>query len=332
MNVLDHRRKEFARISKAARQAFDSGDVARALRVARTGLDAGLPADYVHYACAFYYFAAGRFAEAFYGLHLRRAVVPDPFGHLPTWNGEVLRGPALVWCPPGASLGGEIMHLGFLKHIARLDQEVVIACNPQLTRRLSVVHPTLSFVSRDDTDALKSVDFKAVATVLSLGHIAQHLGGRFEDRAVSYLGASKARSTRLRQRYLDGAPDGTRLVAIAWRQERRTSLQATLRHARAEGPFKAVSVTSSLSGRDSALCAQAGVTVPKAVDVSADLDQLVDLLSACDKVVTGDSDIAHIAGAAGCRVGFMRPDLPAWEWRPDQSASFWYPKLRFIPV
>jgi hypothetical protein len=332
MSISEERLSEFARISKAAKQAFDAGDVTRALRVTRSALEAGLPADYVHYASAFHYFAAGRFAEAFYGMHLRRAVISDPFSHLPTWNGEPLKGPALVWCPPGGSLGGEIMHLGFLKHLAALDQEIVIACNPLLTRRLAAVHPGLRFVSRDDAEALGAVDFKAAATVLSLGHIAQRLGGSFEDRARAYLGASKSRSARLKQRYLGEAPEGTRLVAIAWGQDRRTSLHATLRYAGREGAFKAVSVTPLISGHDSAICAEAGVSVLRGIEIDTDLDQLIDLLSACDKVVTGNSTIAHIAGAAGRRVSLLRPALPGWEWRPEQSETFWYPGVQFIPV
>ena len=49
------------------------------------------------------------------------------------------------------------------------------------------------------------------------------------------------------------------------------------------------------------------------------------ILSCCDGLISCDSGLAHLAGAAGNRVLLMLPWLAEWRWGANGRDSFWYP-------
>ncbi len=53
-------------------------------------------------------------------------------------------------------------------------------------------------------------------------------------------------------------------------------------------------------------------------------------LAQIDVVVTVDTSIAHIAGAAGVRVWLFLSTSPDWRWLLDREDTPWYPSMRLF--
>jgi ADP-heptose:LPS heptosyltransferase len=65
-------------------------------------------------------------------------------------------------------------------------------------------------------------------------------------------------------------------------------------------------------------------------------DELVDfadtaaVLALCDRVITVDTSVAHLAGAMGRDTWVLLPFWPDWRWTLSDEASPWYPGARLF--
>ena len=68
-------------------------------------------------------------------------------------------------------------------------------------------------------------------------------------------------------------------------------------------------------------------------DFDAGPDAFVDsaaAIAACDLVISGDTALAHLAGALGARTWVALRDIPDWRWMLGRSDSPWYPTMRLF--
>lgn len=61
-----------------------------------------------------------------------------------------------------------------------------------------------------------------------------------------------------------------------------------------------------------------------------DLAHLAALIKNLDLVITGDSTVAHLAGALGVTVWTILPHVANWRWQADREDSPWYPTMRLF--
>lgn len=54
------------------------------------------------------------------------------------------------------------------------------------------------------------------------------------------------------------------------------------------------------------------------------------ILQSLDLLITVDSSVAHLAGAAGLRVWTLIPAYTDWRWLTDRTDSPWYPSMRLF--
>jgi tetratricopeptide (TPR) repeat protein len=69
------------------------------------------------------------------------------------------------------------------------------------------------------------------------------------------------------------------------------------------------------------------------IDWTNELNDFADtaaLIDGLDLVITGDTAVAHLAGALGKPVWLLLPFVPDWRWLLDRADSPWYPTMRIF--
>ena len=87
------------------------------------------------------------------------------------------------------------------------------------------------------------------------------------------------------------------------------------------GDFEAeISKVIELTGRD--------IHTFSDIDKWQDVDGLAALISVCDRVVSIDNAVAHLAGSLGKPCDVMLSVGADWRWaNAESSKSYWYPSL-----
>ena len=67
---------------------------------------------------------------------------------------------------------------------------------------------------------------------------------------------------------------------------------------------------------------------PEDIDQRKDLDNLANLISACDHVVSVDNVTVHLAGALGVSTTALIPSVPDWRWGIKDQETHWYSSVR----
>ena len=76
--------------------------------------------------------------------------------------------------------------------------------------------------------------------------------------------------------------------------------------------------------------APAGMDLVRLGPSFADLADCAAAMMNLDLIITSDTAVAHLAGALGCRVWTLLPDLVQWHWALDREHSRWYPSMRLF--
>ena len=77
-------------------------------------------------------------------------------------------------------------------------------------------------------------------------------------------------------------------------------------------------------------CSFADLFVESEAQVSASLrfDDTLAILQLCQRVVTSDTALVHLAGALGRPTELLLKHLPEWRWGLGASTTPWYPSVR----
>jgi len=68
-------------------------------------------------------------------------------------------------------------------------------------------------------------------------------------------------------------------------------------------------------------------TLQDRINSSLDFEDTLAILACCDLLITVDTVVAHIAGAAGLPVWLLLSHKPDWRWGGDGKSTFWYQNM-----
>lgn len=259
-------------------------------------------------------------------LKATRALPGEPW----TGGDDVKGRRLLVYAEQG--LGDTIHFVRFLPMLAAMGCEVVLECQRLLAPLLADIPGAARVVGHGDP--LPPCDLNTPLMCLP-----RHLGTTLATipAPVPYLRPDPRRLESWRSRLATG--DGLR-VGLHWqgnpayRKDGERSIGLDPLHPLLRLPGVRFFGLQMGPARDDAARLPKGVAF---TDVAADFDpeagafvEQVALMASLDLIVTSDTALAHVAGAAGVRTWVLLSAVADWRWLQARSDSPWYPTMRLF--
>lgn len=284
-------------------------------------------ADY-HWNASHLYLREGNFARGWqeYEWRLRRANRLTRTIACPRWDGRSdLRGRTIL-IQTEQGYGDTFQFIRYAQLVKDLGATVLLECQPGSERLLAGARGVDGVIARTDPPPL--CDFHI--ELLSLPHMFK-TAVETVPRAVPYLTAAAETVEEWRARTQE-AP-GLK-VGVVWRgnlenasHEKRSIPAGTFAALPA-----AVNAAWFILQRDAgpeemaALNGQVRDCGPKLTDWA----ETAGLIAAMDLVITVDTGVAHLAGAAGKTTWILLPHTAEWRWLENRADSPWYPTARLF--
>jgi Flp pilus assembly protein TadD len=286
--------------------------------------------DYVHahFNQALALLALGDYARGFAAYEWRwKFGAPDRGFAQPLWRGDYPLADQTILLHNEQGLGDTIQFARYAPLVARLGAKVVLEVQGELKALLSGL-ADVTVLARGETRPPFDVHCPLGSLPLAFKTRLQNVPAQ-----IPYLRANEQRIAKWRPR-LDALPPGLR-VALAWAgnpahvNDRNRSIALERLTPLIETPgVSFVSVQRDVPAADRAALAQPGLS--HLGDDLADFADTAAVLALCDRVITVDTAVAHLAGAMGCGTFVLLPFWPDWRWTLTGAASPWYPAARLF--
>lgn len=262
----------------------------------------------------------------------RLAGVPPltPGLDLPTWDGALLvNGRLLLVADQG--FGDGLQFARFIPWARERCGDLVIAASREMQPLLAQVAPGVKLF-----DAwAEASGCVAVCPLSSLPGLA---GVRLDTipAPVPYLRPDPTRSVAWRARLDELVAPGWPRVGLVWagrpthRNDRNRSVALE-----ALGAITGLDGVTLVSLQKGPAVAQVGGYFGRAPLINlgpelADFEDTLAVIDSLDLVLTVDTAVGHLAGAAGKPVWVMLPYAPDWRWLMERTDSPWYPTMRLF--
>lgn len=277
------------------------------------------------YALSLLNFCSGNLEDAFRGLNQR--YIRDPWGASELegerWSPKSPLHQTLLWAPAGASIGAQIMHIGYLHG---LDFDGGLLLDERLTGPASRFLPKATLV-RD------AVGYPFQTSLLSAGWIRRSIMGTVE-RPAHYLTAKADSVAAVRARWQERFGDGRYIVGVAWRdddgEDGLDAIMASVIRAKDAG-HAIISLQEAPDIRGQCLLWRDGDVWfdPGTLGMQSDFESRLANIAACNMVITASNSLAHASGAMGVPTLLYRGSNPSWEWRGDFVENYLYSTVSF---
>ena len=247
----------------------------------------------------------------------------------PQWQGEDLNGRTLL-VHAEQGLGDTLQFARYLKLLQDMDGDVVFACADRIRKILQPVAGNIRIVPLK-----KHPDHDLQTPLMSLPRLFND-ALPFEPTGGIYLQPNQSRTDAWREKL--ETPPGRR-IGIAWQGSsayqhdgrrsipllnfeplaRREDLQLiSLQQGEGAGQIE------EMPWRDRIL------DLTSEMDIDHAFADTLAVMASLDLVVTSDTAIAHLAGAAGIPVYVALCHLPDWRWGLEGESSPWYDSMRLF--
>lgn len=273
-----------------------------------------------------------------------RGMYPQPGLPVPVWKGERMSGTLAVWGEQG--VGDEVWFAAYLQHAVNRADRVILEVTPHLLPLMRRSFPTVRVLprfARQTEEALRRADAQ-----IPIGDLFEMFFDKDRPVPTGYLKSNSETMAALRQRYLEGAEPGTRLVGLSWRSRKsivKRSFEAPITH---WGDVLDLGAGSVWEGRPIRfVCLQYGdvsddlkaaaeafetrILYDGSVDPLTDLDLAAAQLEAMDMVISVANSTVALAHGLGlpCVVP-ARIDQDDWRYPRLSTQSRWLPLVRHV--
>ncbi|MDD2703887.1 MAG: tetratricopeptide repeat-containing glycosyltransferase family protein [Acidocella sp.] len=247
----------------------------------------------------------------------------------PQWQGEPL--------PPGRLLiigdqgFGDCIQFGrLIPWAALLCPQPVLACSGELTPLLRQIPGIGRLVTRwEDTG-----EFDAYIPLSGLPRLAGI--GTDNVPPAGYLSPPTTLVEEWREKLDRLCPKGKKRVALVWagRPTHKNDRKRTLKLAQFAPLFAREDIVI-LTVQKGDQISQVGGYYGRAplVNLGPEIGNFLDtmaILKSVDRLVTIDTSVAHVAGAAGVPTSVVLPHAPDWRWLLNRDDTPWYPSVKLF--
>jgi tetratricopeptide (TPR) repeat protein len=245
----------------------------------------------------------------------------------PLWLGEYPLGRKTILLHAEQGLGDTLMFARYAPLLARAGATVIVEVQPALRDLLSALGG-VRVVAQGETlpafDVHCPLGSLPLACKTALANV---------PAAIPYLQANQDRVAKWRAR-LEALPG--RRVALAFagnpahiNDRNRSIALERLRPLLSTPGLSFVSVQRDVRESDREMLGDRALIT----DLGSELTDFADtaaVLALCDRVITVDTAVAHLAGALGRATWILLPFWPDWRWTLDRDTSPWYPDARLF--
>jgi tetratricopeptide (TPR) repeat protein len=254
----------------------------------------------------------------------------------PLWDGKSIAGAGALLLYAEQGLGDTIQFIRFAAAASeRANAPVIFECQPSL-------HPLLrSFpgVKQVVPAGATLPAFSAHAPLLSVPHMLGVTESDLPGIGIPYLSPDAERSALWKSRLAEQFPDDWLRIGVGWQGnpkyagDRHRSVPVVFFTALHRVPRIHLVSLQKDPGTEQLVRLPPWFPIlpldPQADGDGAFLDTLA-ILSALDLVVTSDTALAHLAGAAGLETWVVLPFAADWRWGRGRRDCAWYPRMRLF--
>jgi len=248
----------------------------------------------------------------------------------PLWLGAVPLAHKTILLHAEQGLGDTVQFARYAPLLAQSGASVLLEVQPELKGLLASLDGVTGVYGRGEP--LPAFDLQCPLASLPLA-LKIEAGSIASAGSGPYLRAPDAAIARWRAR-LDALPQPR--IALAWAgsaghaNDRRRSVPPALLEPLFGAPgVSFVSVQRDLRPGDADLLTRH----PGVMHVGGELSDFADtaaVLALCDRVITVDTAVAHVAGALGRPAFVLLPFQPDWRWLLGRDDSPWYASVRLF--
>ena len=246
------------------------------------------------------------------------------------WDGSPLPNDRLLLI--GDQGYGDVIMFGrYVKWVMQRCPNVTIACSPEMA-------PIVGQLAPGAHVAVRWEDCPPYVAFCPFSGLPRLAGTTLATipRAVPYLTADPALIASWRARLDSALPPGARRIAIAWagrpthNNDRNRSVH--LKQLAPLGEVPGVAYVSLQKGPAAAQIKEwTGPAPVLALDSAiTTFEDSAAILQCCERLVSVDTSMVHLAGAMGRPVTVMMPFAPDWRWLTQREDTPWYPDVRLF--
>ena len=251
--------------------------------------------------------------------------------YIPRWTGMPVER-LLVWAEQG--VGDEVMFSSMLNELNERCNTLTVACDPRLIQTFQrSFFENINFISTKDK--MDPRDFDAQVPMGSLGAFFRPDLESFAGKGKAFLQPNWDVVKKIRKN-LEMYADHE-IIGLSWFSNSTTHARL-IRNIDLTALINKISVSGKVF-----VCLQYGdveediakakmltgieLINPSDIDQKNDLTNLVNLIAACDRVISIDNATIHFAGALGVPTTVLVPYSPDWRWPFGDKNSPWYDSL-----
>jgi tetratricopeptide (TPR) repeat protein len=249
---------------------------------------------------------------------------------LPAWDGQPL-GDGRLLLVADQGFGDGIQFARFIPWAGMRCPGLMIAASVEMQPLIAQIAPGVKLFA-------VWAEAAGCAAYCPLSTLPRLAGVRLETipAPVPYLRADPAKAAAWRSRLDQLAPPGGPRVGLVWagrpthRNDRNRSAALS-----ALGAITDLAGVAFVALQKGAAVTEVGGYFGRAPLINlgpelGDFEDTLAVIDGLDLVITVDTAIAHLAGAAGRPVWVMLPHAPDWRWLMARSDSPWYPTMRLF--